>query len=87
MATQSFAEMNQSFRDAFTQGGERMMAMNTAWMDWQLSQVKAAEAGTRAAMSTSFAAVEQTLSATAAMNRIVFDAFAPKKAEEARTSA
>lgn len=87
MATPSFAEMNQSFRDTFTQGGERMMAMNSAWMDWQLSQVKAAEASTRAAMSTSFAAVEQTLAATAAMNRIVFDAFTAPKAGEAKASA
>lgn len=87
MATQSFTEMNQSFRDAFTQGGERWMAMNSALMDWQLGQIKATEAGLRAAMTSSFAAVEQTLVATTEMNRIVFNAFSAKKADETKASA
>lgn len=86
MQTQSFTEMNQAFRDAFTQGGERMLAMNQQWMDWQLGQVKALETGLRAAMTTSFAAVEQTMVASTEMNRLVVNAFAPRKAEEKAAS-
>lgn len=82
MQTQSFTEMNQSFRDAFSQTGERAMAMNRQWMDWQLGQLKALESGLHTAMTTSFAAVEQTMNASFEMNRLVLNAFAPRKAEQ-----
>ena len=78
MQTQSFSEMNQTFRDAFTQTGERVVSVNRQWVDWQLAQMKALETGLHTAMSTSFAAVEQTLSASLEMNRLVIGAFTPK---------
>lgn len=72
------ADLSSTFQSNVAAQGERVLAMNKQWMDWQLAQMKAVESGMRTAVTTSFSAAEQAMNATYEMNRLFFAAFAPK---------
>lgn len=72
------ADLSSTFQSTVATQGERVLAMNKQWMDWQISQMKAVETGMRTAMTTSFSAMEAAMTASYDMNRLMFGAFAPK---------
>lgn len=82
MQNPTMNELNDGFREAFSVQGERMLAMNRQWTDWQIAQVKAMETSVRTALHASFTAAEQMLTASHEMNRLVFGAFTPPKAQD-----
>lgn len=83
MTTLNPTELNQNLRDAFSAWSDRSLSVGKQMTDWQLAQLKAAQANTTAAMNASFSAVEQSISLAFELSRISLGAFAPAKTESA----
>ena len=69
-------EMMTDLRANLHAQGERALAVQTQWMDWQQGQLGAWDAAIKTAFDTSRAAFERTMTASYETSKLMVDSFA-----------